>query len=137
LLQFASSAVHVIAGPIDQISSLVALFVRRYRGRLDDDADTLLSHFEAAGSRLGSAGTGLRKYLQISTDECGRAPVDMNMVLKAAIESRGKRIVESDAEICADDLPALTGDRDLLLGCGSHAGQIAVNMLEQTVKIWT
>ncbi len=114
LLKFASSTVHEVAGPIDQISSLVALFVRRYRGKLDDDADTLLSHIEAARLRLGNAGAGLRKYFQIITAEGGNVPIDMNAALNSAWVSLGKQIAGSAAELSAGSLPTVTGDRDLL-----------------------
>ena len=38
LLRFVSDAVHDLVGPVDQVSSLVALFVRRYSKQLDDEA---------------------------------------------------------------------------------------------------
>src|SRR5215471_3318144 len=39
LAQFGSRAVHDIAGPIDQVSSLIALFVRRYQNKIDAESD--------------------------------------------------------------------------------------------------
>jgi len=115
ILLLASRATHEVAGPIDQISSLVALFVRRYRGKIDADADTLLSHIEAARWRLGITATGIRKCLQVCTAECRRAPVEMNALLRTAIATLSKEVSECDAKIFVGDLPAVEGDRDLLL----------------------
>jgi light-regulated signal transduction histidine kinase (bacteriophytochrome) len=114
LLHFASKAAHEIAGPIDQISSLVALFIRRYRGKLDQEADTLLSHIEAARVRLGSAATGLRKCFQVTSAECKSEPVDMNTALEAATASLQPQIKESGAEFQIDKLPVVAGDRELI-----------------------
>ena len=54
LMHFGSRAVHDLAGPIDQISSLLALFLRRYHGKMDGDADSLLTHIDAARLRLSN-----------------------------------------------------------------------------------
>lgn len=115
LLDFAARAAHDIVGPVDQVSSLVALFVQRYRGRLDNDADTLLSHIETARSRLRATAAGLRKCFQVSTAPCERTAVDLNLVLESALDSLAGQIAECGAEVHIHDLPALEGDRDLLV----------------------
>jgi light-regulated signal transduction histidine kinase (bacteriophytochrome) len=115
LLEFASRAAHDIAGPVDQISSLVALFVQRYRGKLDDGADALLSHIVTARDRLGVTTIGLRKCMQVGAAEVGHDPVDMNTALASVLEPLAKRIAESHADIQAERLPLVEGDGDLLI----------------------
>jgi light-regulated signal transduction histidine kinase (bacteriophytochrome) len=127
ILLLASRAIHEVAGPIDQISSLVALFLRRYRGKIDADADTLLSHIEAARSRLGNTAAGIRKCLQACTAGCGRAPVDTSAILAVAIASLSKEASECDAELLVGDLPVVEGDQDLLL-------VLFQNLLDNAVK---
>jgi light-regulated signal transduction histidine kinase (bacteriophytochrome) len=114
-LQFSSMAAHEIVGPIDQISSLVALFVQRYQGKIDDEANTLLAHIEAARVRLGNTAKGLRDCFQVNAAEYSQAPVDMNAALDAAVASLGKQIAECDGDIQAGTLPVVNGDRDRLI----------------------
>lgn len=115
LMDFASGAAHDIVGPVDQISSLVALFVQRYRGRLDDEADALLSHIETARARLGATAAALRKCFQVSTAQSDHAPVDMNAVVDSALSSLATQVAQCGADIRTEDLPAVAGSRDLLI----------------------
>jgi len=115
LLQFASHAAHDLAGPVDQISSLVALFVHRYRGKVDHEAEALLTHIESARSRLDLTAAGLRKCFQVSTTEGGHAPVDLNGAWLAALVPLGKEIAQSGGEVRAGDLPVVEGNRELLI----------------------
>jgi light-regulated signal transduction histidine kinase (bacteriophytochrome) len=111
---FGSRAVHDIAGPVDQISSLVALFIRRYQKKIDPDADALLSHIEMARQRLTNTSAGLRKYVQALNTDLTHGPVDLNAVWQSAVASAGKQIAESEAEISSRDLPQVAGDSELL-----------------------
>ena len=115
IMRLASMAAHEVAGPIDQISSLVALFERRYQGKLDADADVMLAHIGAARSRLARTAIGLRKCLQASTTGQRYVLVDMNEILRTAITSLRKVIADGHAELSAESLPSLAGDRDLLV----------------------
>lgn len=114
LMQFGSRAVHDLAGPMDQISSLLALFLRRYQGKIDKDADSLLTHIDAARLRLSNTGNALRKYFQIVTADCGRTEVDLNSVWTSSTAGLSKQIAESDAELHAGELPVVSGDGELL-----------------------
>ena len=115
MLDFASTTAHEIVGPVDQISSLVALFVQRYRGKLDNDADTLLSHVEAARSRLATTALGLRKCFQITMAQRRYVSVDMNAALDGALHSLEGQVAACGAEIHADQLPVVEGDREQLI----------------------
>jgi light-regulated signal transduction histidine kinase (bacteriophytochrome) len=114
LMQFGARAVHDLAGPIDQISSLLALFLRRYNGKIDRDADALLTHIDAARLRLSNTGNALRRYFQIVTAACERTEVDMNSVWKSAAAALSRQIAESEAEVHVNELPVVTGDREML-----------------------
>jgi light-regulated signal transduction histidine kinase (bacteriophytochrome) len=115
LLQFAASAAHEIAGPIDQITSLVAFFVRRYRGTADEEADALLAMIEKGGARLEATASGLRKCLQVGTALTARTPVAMNAALESALAGLAPQIAECDADIRTEPLPVIEGDRALLV----------------------
>lgn len=113
-LQFASVAAHDIVGPVDQILSLVALFVQRYRGKVDGEADALLALMERAQVRLGATAAGLRRCFQVSSGSCVKVRVDMNEALAGVREALKTQIAESRAEVRAETLPDVQGDRQLL-----------------------
>jgi light-regulated signal transduction histidine kinase (bacteriophytochrome) len=113
-LQFASVAAHDIVGPVDQVLSLAALFIKRYRGKVDGEADTLLALMERAQARLGATATGLRKCFQVSSGSSVKVRVDMNEALAGVQEALKTQIAESQAEVRAETLPDAQGDRQLL-----------------------
>jgi light-regulated signal transduction histidine kinase (bacteriophytochrome) len=127
LLRFASEAVHEIAGPIDQVSSLAALFVNLHRGTVDEEADVLLSHIEAGRTRLGLVGASLRKFFQVSTAELHMASLDMNGVAEGAVSALGRQIAESGAAVQVERLPSAWGDRELL-------GMLFEALIENAIK---
>lgn len=114
LLRFVSNAAHDIVGPVDQVCSLVALFVRRYRCQLDDEAQNLLAHIETAGARLSATAAGLRSYFNVAGMEYGRTRVNSRAALESALLTLQDEIRESHAEITFDDLPDVVGDANLL-----------------------
>jgi light-regulated signal transduction histidine kinase (bacteriophytochrome) len=114
LLRFISDAVHDLVGPVDQVSSLAALFVRRYRGQLDDEAQVLLAHIESAGARLSATATGLRSYFSVTSIENRKTRVNSRAALETAILALQQDIQSSQAEITFRELPDVEGDPNLL-----------------------
>lgn len=112
LIQFGARAVHDIAGPIDQVSSLIALFIRRYQNKVDEDGSALLSHIEAARLRLANTGSALRNFFRVVTAERTHAPVDLNVIAQAVLS--GLSVQLHDAEVVVTDLPVVDGDEELL-----------------------
>ncbi len=114
LLRFVCDAVHDLVGPVDQISSLVGLFVRRYRGQLDGEAQDLLTHIESAGARLSATASGLRGYFNVNGPECRRIRVNSRAALESALLALQPESQECQAEISFGDLPDVEGDPNLL-----------------------
>jgi light-regulated signal transduction histidine kinase (bacteriophytochrome) len=114
LLRFVSDAVHDLVGPVDQVSSLVALFVRRYRGQLDDEAQKLLMHIEFAGGRLSATAAGLRSYFNVADLNGLRTRVNSRAALESAIFSMQRDVQDSQAEITFGELPDVEGDPNLV-----------------------
>src|SRR5947209_20369700 len=81
LTELAARAGHDMVGPLNQAGSLLALFIKRYRGQLDSDADQLLDFLQSASLRMEGVLEGLRCYM----DVVGRMPefaaVDLNQAL--------------------------------------------------------
>ena len=127
LQQFAYVASHDLQEPLRMVASYVALIARRYKGKLDADADEFIS-FAVDGakrmqsliqdllaySRVGSKGAELVVYLE---REC-LEPSEVN--LRGAIE-------ESGALVTHDPLPVVMADELQLT-------QLFQNLLGNAIK---
>src|SRR4051794_18700294 len=114
MIRFGSRLVHDIAGPIDQISSLLALFVRRYKGQVDEEGNALLAHIDAARFRLANSGVGLRTFFRVITTARPLEPVNPAKVGTAAVSALRKQIDEAHAEVIVCDMPSIDGDPEML-----------------------
>lgn len=114
LLRFVSDAAHELVGPLNQVASLVALLVNRYRGQMDDDAQDLLTHIESAAARASGTAHSLRTYFRILSSEAERIPVRTSEALDAAVDALQPDIEKSGAEISRGSLPDVEADVHLL-----------------------
>ena len=106
LNDFAERAGHDLCGPLNQANSLASLFAKRYRGRLDTDADTMLDHLANSASRMENLVEGLGKYLEAASRLPRREQTDLNKILSAALISLGGPIGKNSAVITSEPLPA-------------------------------
>jgi len=114
LLRFVSEAAHELVGPLNQVASLVALLVNRYRGQLDDDAQDLLTHIESAAARASGTANSLRTYFRILGSEAQLVPVRPTEALDSAVDALQQEIEKSGAQISCDSLPDVQADTHLL-----------------------
>ena len=110
LTELAARAGHDMVGPLNQAGSLLALFIKRYRGKLDAEADQLLEFLQGSASRMEGVIEGLRDYFEA----LNRTPVcsasDLTCCLTRAREHLQKQITESGASIESDPLPTAFAD---------------------------
>jgi light-regulated signal transduction histidine kinase (bacteriophytochrome) len=114
MLRLISDAAHELVGPVNQLSSLVALFVNRYRDQLDDEASDLLGYVQAAGSRTATVANGLRNYFRVISSPYARLRVNTRAVIDLALAELKPEIDDSGAEIDIGPLAEVEGDANLL-----------------------
>src|ERR1700733_10492769 len=114
LLQFVSDAAHEVVAPVNQVASLAGLLVNRYRGQLDEDAETLLVHIQSAGARAATVAAGLRTYFRILGSERMRTHVNTVAAIESAVAALKLEIEECNAEIDYGPLADVEGDAHLL-----------------------
>jgi signal transduction histidine kinase len=110
LERFAYVASHDLAEPLRTISGFATLLTRRYRGRLDDDADEFLGFIEDGTRRMQEL---IRALLDLSrAGRSTREPerVELDEALADVVRTLRARIEETGARVSAQDLPAITGD---------------------------
>lgn len=114
LEQFAYVASHDLQEPLRMISAYVKLLERKYRGRLDPNADTYI-HFAVDGAaRMQKLIEGLLDYSRISRGT-ELHPVDTNASLSGALSNLKAVVEENDAEVTNDELPMVEGDETQLM----------------------
>ena len=128
LTHFASVASHDLSEPLRIIEGFADLLTRRYRGRLDADADVFLDHITGASVRMRALIDALLRYAR-----AGNAPLDLERVdtrelAAQAAEALGARVRDARAEVhVAQGLPPVTADATLLR-------QVFQNLVANAVK---
>jgi PAS domain S-box-containing protein len=127
LEQFAYAASHDLQEPLRMVASYVQLLERRYRGKLDDKADTFI-HYAADGAvRMQKLIDGLLAYSRITRRGAEFSAVDMNSVFEAALSNLTAAARESRARVTKDDLPPVAGDETQL-------SQLLQNLIGNAIK---
>ncbi len=114
LEQFASAASHDLQEPLRMISSYLRLLEDRYGDDLDEDAEEFIEFAVDGADRLQVMVDDLLEYSRVETRGDPFEPVDLDAVLEDALTDLGVRIEETDAEITAEELPRVAGDRSQL-----------------------
>ncbi len=114
LEQFASAASHDLQEPLRMISSYLRLLEDRYGDELDEDAEEFIAFAVDGADRLQVMVGDLLEYSRVETRGDPFEPVELDAVLEDALTDLQVRIEETDAEITAEELPRVAGDRSQL-----------------------
>ncbi|MEW5747085.1 MAG: PAS domain S-box protein [Nitrospirota bacterium] len=127
LEQFAYVASHDLQEPLRMVASYVQLLEKKYRGKLDTQADKYI-HFAADGAlRMQKLIEGLLAYSRITRKGAAFGPVDTNTVFSQAVKNLTAAVQESHAEVTKDDLPIVSGDELQLV-------QLFQNLIGNAIK---
>ncbi|MGZ7116766.1 MAG: sensor histidine kinase, partial [Methanobacterium sp.] len=110
LEQFAYVASHDLQEPLRTIASFTQLLDRRYKDKLDSDANEFMDYMVEASVRMKAQIEGLLEYSRVSTKGEKFEVVDLNDILDITIHSLYTSIKESNADITHDKLPNIMGD---------------------------
>ncbi len=127
LEQFAYVASHDLQEPLRMVASYVGLLERRYRGKLDDDADDFIEFAVDGARRMQALLNGLLDLSRVGTRGRAPEPTDSEAVLRDALLNLEQAIAERDAEVKHDPLPTVLGDRIQLT-------QLFQNLISNAVK---
>ncbi len=127
LEQFAYVTSHDLQEPLRMVASFTQLLARRYRGRLDQDADEFIGFAVEGATRMQNLLNDLLAYSRVGTRGKPFVPVDCNMVFKQARDNLAKTVEESGALIFLDPLPVVRGDEVQLI-------QLFQNLLANAIK---
>ena len=114
LEQFAYVSSHDLQEPLRTIASFTQLLERRYKSKLDDDADEFIAYIVDAAVRMKQQINDLLEFSRVTTTGSEFEMVDVNFILYQVIDNLKSAIDENNAEIIHDNLPKLIGDSDQL-----------------------
>jgi len=127
LEQFAYIASHDLQEPLRMISSFVQLLAKRYKDRLDEDADDFINFIVDGAKRMQIMINDLLTYSQIGRIDKGFRSTDTNIVLTNVLEMLGIPIEDTNATITHDSLPTiLANERGL--------SQMFQNLISNAIK---
>lgn len=113
LADFSARAGHDLLGPLNQASSLVALFVNRHKKETDCEAGVLLDFLQTSAARMQTVINGVQPFLNTAAAAPGLDPTDLNAALDAALLRLERPLVESRAVIShRDALPVIEANGD-------------------------
>jgi light-regulated signal transduction histidine kinase (bacteriophytochrome) len=116
-----------LASPINQISSLTDLIVKKYEGVLDDEAKALVGFLQSSAGRLQNLLSGLRTYMRIAGTPAVFRRSDGNALLAGAVAMLQHTIARNKVVITHDPLPRLWCDP-------SQITYALANLIENSIK---
>lgn len=123
---FTYSASHDLQEPLRVISGYVQLLGRRYRGRLDSEADEFITYAVDGVARMQRLISDLLSYSRV-----GRlgslAPVDLGTSLERVCANLRVAIDESGAVVRGEGLPTVLAD-------ASQIDQLLMNLVSNAIK---
>ena len=115
LQQFAYVTSHDLQEPLRTIASFTQLMERRYKGKLDGDADEFMGYIVDASVRMKQMIMDLLEYSRVGTKQEMYQAIDMESKLNNVLFNLNDLIERSCAEITHDSLPVVVGDKSQLL----------------------
>ena len=127
LERFAYIASHDLQEPLRMVASYTQLLARRYRGKLDEDADEFIGYAVNGATRMQQLIRDLLEYSRVGTRGAAFSPVDCGEIFAVVIDDLTTVIGETGADIVAGPLPTVQGDR-------SQLRQLFQNLIENALK---
>ncbi|MGZ5006530.1 MAG: protoglobin domain-containing protein [Methylobacter sp.] len=110
LEQFAYVASHDLQEPLRMVASFTQLLSRRYKGKLDADADEFIHYAVDGATRMQTLINDLLAYSRIGSRTKPFEQVSLDSVLQRALANLHIAIEESGAQIIHGELPDTRGD---------------------------
>ncbi|RPI99572.1 MAG: GAF domain-containing sensor histidine kinase, partial [Deltaproteobacteria bacterium] len=127
LEQFAYVASHDLQEPLRMVTSYVQLLARRYKGRLDGDADEFIAFAVDGAARMKCLINDLLTYSRVGTRGKPFEPTECETVFGQSVDNLRVAIEESGAAITHDLLPRVMADPVQL-------GQLFQNLIANAIK---
>ena len=127
LMQFAYVASHDLQEPLRTIASYIQLLQNRYKGKLDENADTFMNYAVDGVSRMQQLIKDLLLYSRVDTQGKPFETTNLNEVLDMVQMNLKFAIEDNAVQIKIDPLPTIQAD-------GSQLIQLFQNLISNAIK---
>ena len=115
LEQFAYVASHDLQEPLRMVASFTQLLAKRYRDKLDADANEFINYAVDGANRMQKMVNDLLSYSRVGHRGKSFEPTDCTGILNQALTDLNVAIDENEAVITHDALPVMMGDESQLV----------------------
>jgi PAS domain S-box-containing protein len=127
LQQFAYVASHDLQEPLRMVSFYTQLLSKRYKGKLDSDADEFIGYALDGALRMSALIKYLLEYSRVSTRRPEFAPTDCEATFRESMTNLQLVLDESHVSLTHDPLPLVKAD-------SSQMGQLLQNLIGNAIK---
>lgn len=127
LEEFAYAASHDLQEPLRMVGSYMGLLERRYKDKLDSDANEFIEFAVDGAKRMQQLIDDLLVYSRAGTRGKTFEPVDVNGVVDEVVKNLEVIITEHNATVTRDELPTVNADRTQLV-------QLVQNLVGNGIK---
>jgi len=127
LEQFAYVASHDLQEPLRMVTSYVQLLARRYKGKLDSNADDFIKFAVDGATRMYTLINGLLTYSRVGSQGKPFEPTNCETTLQQSLDNLRVTMEENGAMVTHDILPTVMGD-------SSQLGQLFQNLIGNAIK---
>ena len=127
LEQFASVASHDLQEPLRMVASYNQQLARRYKGKLDQDADNFIGLSIEGVTRMQRFIHDLLTYSRVGMGGRDKTEVDLEDVLRVVLSNLETTIRERQAIITHDELPRVMADEHQMM-------QLLQNLIGNAIK---
>ena len=127
LQQFAYVSSHDLQEPLRTITSFTQLIERRYKDKLDSDADEFIEYIVDAAKRMQTLINDLLNYSRVATRGKEFELTDTKEILENTISNLYASIKENHAEITSENLPKIMADKRQMI-------QLFQNLIGNAIK---
>lgn len=127
LQQFAYVASHDLQEPLRMVGSYLQLIERRYKGKLDEQADEFISFAVDGANRMKQLINDLLQFSRVESKGVEPVEMDCEEALAKALNDLKPAIAECGAEITFDRLPVLRADP-------AQMRQLFTNLIGNAIK---
>lgn len=124
---FAYVASHDLQEPLRMVTNFVQLLAKRYKGKLDSDADDFINFAVDGAMRMWNLINDLLAYSRVGTRGHPFEPIHCETVLQEALGNLKVTMEESGAVVTHDSLPTVMAD-------SSQLGQLFQNLIGNAIK---